>query len=254
MNRKQLKNHIARLLSVGPPDILRNELQGFKARSLVNPLISLLCHTEDRIRWNAVFMLGWVIDTISESDIENGRVIMRRLLWMLNDESGGIGWGVPEAMAETMFHNRTLAREYLHMLVSYTKDDGPELFQDGNFLELPMMQQGVLWGVCRVAEKYPSALLENGITENLSVYFASANNTVRGLVCRLCGLLQADSFRSNIQSLIPDEGMVQIYSDTGGQQYSVGSLAKQALLHLDRGSISQSTPGGRSWYCSPPRQ
>ena len=235
MNRKQLKKHIAQVLRSDTPDDIRNELQRFEARSLVNPLISLLCHTEDTIRWNAVFTLGWVIDIISETDLEGGRVIMRRFLWMLNDESGGIGWGVPEAMAETMYLNRAMAQEYLHMLVSYTKDDGPEQFQDGNFLELPMMQEGVLWGVCRVAEKYPSALLENGIIENLTVYFSSPNSTVRGLVCHLCGLLEAKSFRSNLQSLIADQGTTQIYSETGGHQYSVGSLAKQALSRLDRG-------------------
>eukprot|EP00362_Geleiidae_sp_MMETSP1317_P000447 CAMPEP_0201284794 /NCGR_PEP_ID=MMETSP1317-20130820/84991_1 /ASSEMBLY_ACC=CAM_ASM_000770 /TAXON_ID=187299 /ORGANISM="Undescribed Undescribed, Strain Undescribed" /LENGTH=71 /DNA_ID=CAMNT_0047606373 /DNA_START=1077 /DNA_END=1289 /DNA_ORIENTATION=- len=67
--------------------------------------------------------------------MEEARIVMRRMLWSMNDESGGIGWGVPEAMAEVMTCNKGLAEEYIHMLISYMREDGEELFQDGNFLE-----------------------------------------------------------------------------------------------------------------------
>ena len=40
--------------------------------------------------------------------------------------------------------------EYIHMLVSYIREDGPEAFQDGNFIELPLLQRGVLWGIGRL--------------------------------------------------------------------------------------------------------
>jgi len=43
-----------------------------------------------------------------------------------------------------------LAEEYLHMLVSYMREDGPKAFQDGNFIELPMLQRGLLWGIGRL--------------------------------------------------------------------------------------------------------
>jgi len=41
-----------------------------------------------------------VISNLTEKEMESARVIMRRLMWSLNDESGDIGWGAPEAMAE----------------------------------------------------------------------------------------------------------------------------------------------------------
>jgi len=37
---------------------------------------------------------------------------MRRLMWNLNDESGGIGWGNPEAMGEILACHEALANEY----------------------------------------------------------------------------------------------------------------------------------------------
>ena len=43
-----------------------------------------------------------VVSRLADSDMEAARVIMRRLMWNLNDESGGIGWGSPEAMGEIL--------------------------------------------------------------------------------------------------------------------------------------------------------
>jgi len=102
------------------------------------------------VRWHAVSVFGTTVDRMAGQDLESARIVMRRFLWSLNDESGGIGWGAPEAMAEIMYHCRPLAEEHLHMLVSYMREDGPEAFQDGNFIELPMLQRGLLWGIGRL--------------------------------------------------------------------------------------------------------
>jgi len=56
--------------------------------------------------------------------MESARVIMRRLMWSLNDESGGIGWGAPEAMGEIMARHEQLTKEYSAILGSYIREDG----------------------------------------------------------------------------------------------------------------------------------
>ena len=71
--------------------------------------------------------MGAVVEKLAWEDMEGARVIMRRLMWSLNEESGGIGWGAPEAMAEIMARHLELAREYSHMLISY-------MDYEGNFL------------------------------------------------------------------------------------------------------------------------
>ena len=78
---------------------------------------------------------------------------MRRLMWMLNDESGGIGWGAPEAMAEAMACHPRLAEEYVRILLSYIREDG-------NFLEYEPLRRGALWGIGRLARVYPEMLIE----------------------------------------------------------------------------------------------
>ena len=61
-------------------------------------------------------------------------------------------------MAEIMANDDQLADEYLHMLLSYMREDGPELFADGNYLELPMLQRGLLEALDEAVQTAPEAL------------------------------------------------------------------------------------------------
>jgi len=64
------------------------------------------------------------VPKIADEDMESARIIIRKLMWSLNDESGGIGWGVPEAMANIMLNHKDLFKEYGHILRSYAKGGG----------------------------------------------------------------------------------------------------------------------------------
>jgi len=233
MKRQQLKRYIATVLEEYDLVQARKQLASISQRSLVNPLVSCLCHGNELVRWHCVSILGEVVHHIAADDMEQGRIIMRRFLWMLNDESGGIGWGVPEAMSESMYHNKKLAEEYMHMLVSYSKDDGDELFQDGNFIELPLLQHGVLWGLCRLAEKYKKRLRDNKVGENIGFYLSSEDGQVRGLACLFCGLMEMTEFGRQLGSLTTDTGVVRVYSDGEWSNHTVGHLASRSLTHME---------------------
>jgi len=232
MNRLELKRHIIQLLQQNDLEEIRRQLLERREKNLLNPLFSCLCHADERVRWHAVSGFGFIVPRTAEKDLEQARTVMRRFLWMLNDESGGIGWGVPEAMAEVMSHSRPLGKEYLHMLVSYTIDDGPELFQDGNFLELDLMQEGVLWGLCRVAPGYKDELLQLGVSGGLNVYFQSSKAQVRGLACRLSGLLGLNAYEEQLLDLLEDPGALRIYHQGSFEEYTVAELARSAADKL----------------------
>lgn len=232
MKRRQLKHQVVSLLREENLAAVNKQLSAYDQKSLINPLVSCLCHTDETVRWHSVSALGPVINAIAAQEFESARLVMRRFLWMLNDESGGIGWGVPEALSEAMYHNDRLAAEYLHMLVSYARSDGPELFQDGNFIELPLLQHGVLWGLCRLAEKYREQLVDKEAYENIGFYLASEDAQVRGTASLLCGLLGRGEFISSLQGLCEDPETVRIYVDGQLENYSVGRLASEALSAL----------------------
>ncbi len=147
MRTRALKKQIMARLSCpsGELDKALTEVADLPARQAINPLIGLYCSGDERLRWRAISATGLLVSRLAASDMESGRVIVRRLMWSLNDESGGIGWGAPEAMGEIMARHLGLAREYACILISY-------LDKNGNYLELPALQEGVLWGLARLAE------------------------------------------------------------------------------------------------------
>ncbi len=153
LTHRAIKRHIKEILQGGDFSAAMAALEGFPARRAVNPLISFFCSGDSRLRWRAVSGMGVVVSRLAENEMESARVVMRRLMWTLNDESGGIGWGAPEAMGEITARHAGLAREFACILVSYIRPDC-------NYLEHPVLQRGVLWGLGRLAHARPEKVMD----------------------------------------------------------------------------------------------
>jgi hypothetical protein len=167
--------------------------------------------------------MGTVVAKMADEDMESARVIMRRLMWNLNDESGGIGWGSPEAIAEILTCHDGLAKEYAHILISYAREDG-------NYLEHEVLQRGLIWGMGRLAQVRPHVLKE--AIQYLFPYLESMDATVRGLAAWVMGLLAVEDALPQIRRLKNDENQIQIYTDRGLISCRVMDLAEEALSRL----------------------
>ncbi len=124
------------------------------------------------VRSKAVQIFGILMSRLADQSMESARQVMRRLIWSLNDESGGIGWGAPEAMAEAMALHEGLAQEYAHMLLSY-------VWEEGNYLEYLPLRQGALKGIARLACARPALMKSLGAEERLHEYVADEDNESR---------------------------------------------------------------------------
>ncbi|MBW2645566.1 MAG: HEAT repeat domain-containing protein [Deltaproteobacteria bacterium] len=224
---RALKRKVLDLLNRDDFDQTLNELCLLPGRRVVNPLVSFLCHHDQRIKWRAVTALGVTVANLAEKDMESARVIMRRFMWMLNDESGGIGWGAPEAMAEIMACHERLAEEYVHILISYMREDA-------NFLEHEILQRGVVWGIGRLAQVRPHLLQSRGVAHDLPLYLESRDSMVRGLAIWALGLLGTEPARARLESFVSDDGEVELYLNRKLVTCSVGGLAKEALATLQQ--------------------
>ena len=100
------------------------ELGRDSPRKIVNGLFPLLYSQDEIVKWRAVTFMGLFVRNLAEEDMESARDVVRRLRWTLNDESGGIGWGSPEAMGEILTCHEGLAGEYAPILLSYANRDG----------------------------------------------------------------------------------------------------------------------------------
>lgn len=220
---RALKKRVLELLGISDFYVALNKLRRYPARKVINPLFSFLYNRDDRVRWRAIKAVGAVVSGLADEDMESARVIMRRLMWNLNDESGGIGWGSPEAMGEIMACHNGLAKEYVNVLISYTN-------KDGNYLELEQLQRGLLWGIGRLSQVRPH-LLKNAVLR-LTPYLECADPNVRGLAAWVAGLLEKEDVRPGLKKLTEDEARLEIYRDGDIVNCRVKDLANEALERL----------------------
>jgi len=132
---------------------------------------------------------------------------MRRFMWTLNDESGGIGWGSPECMGEIMARHQGLALEYRRILFSYLAqgDTGSD-----NYLEYLPLRRGAFWGLARLAQGDP-VLAREGSFQVLKALRQENDPEILALICLYLRL----SRRSPDEFPRPDpgNGTLEIYWD-----------------------------------------
>ena len=150
---KKLKREVLELLEQNDFENNIQIIHKYDERKLANALFPFLCSTDKKIKEHAVTAMGEVVSKIAESDLEFARTVMRRLMLSLTEESGGIGWGAPEAMGAIMARSEKLAEEYHKILISYTLGGGNELdFED--------LQKDVIAGLRRLSQVRPSLVKE----------------------------------------------------------------------------------------------
>ena len=221
---RKLKAKILDLLLADNPNECVRELSLLPAREVMSPLFSFLCNDNELVRWRSVTVIGQIMRNLAERDIERARDFMRRLMWSLNEESGGIGWGAPEAIGEIMACDEKLGPEYAPVFMSY-------LDPKGNFIEYEMLQRGLIWGLVRLAESRPELAI--GAAAHIGRYLESGDATVRGLAAWAAGLLQAQETRARLKELLSDESELRIYSDGKITTISVRNLAERGLALLN---------------------
>ncbi len=218
------KQQIFEILSGSDYDAGLAELRRLPPEKSVNALFPFLYSTRDTIKWHAVSALGRIVLDMAKDGMESARIVVRRLMWNLNDESGGIGWGSPEAMGEILARHEKLAEEYAPILLSYAK-------KDGNFLELPLLQRGLLWGISRLSEERPQ--LVKGAFPHLMAYLESEDSAVRGHAARIMGLIEANEAREPLLRLVKDEAVYTTYLDDQCSTRLVGKTAEEALKRIE---------------------
>ncbi len=215
-----LRNRLAELLRADDFAAHLTEWTRFPPRQVISPLLSFLFSTDETVKWRAVTAVGIVVAEMAERDLEAARTIMRRLMWSLNDESGGIGWGAPEAMGEIMARHGQLAEEYHCILFSYIRDDC-------NRLEHDLLECGVLWGLGRLAQERPHLL--EGFIRYSDPYLRSRNPTQRGLAAWTLGILGAAFPPETIAHLLKDHTQTTIYEQGSLHRYRISELAARLL-------------------------
>ena len=219
MHNRALKKTVRNLLNGRNLEEALDQLCQMKLRRVINPLVSFFYSGDEALRWHSITAAGAVISKMADQNIEDSRIIMRRLMWNLNDESGGIGWGSPEAMGEAMARSAKLAEEYTAILVSY-------LNPQGNFLEHPVLQRGVLWGIARLANSRAHMAAE--AAPFLGAFMESGDPIHRGLAAWCARTLSSVAEVTIPAHIFKDNTVIRLYTGEAFRELPVYQLATGA--------------------------
>jgi AraC family transcriptional regulator of adaptative response/methylated-DNA-[protein]-cysteine methyltransferase len=190
-----------------------------RTRRVLGMLVSLTFDADPQIGWRAVEAMGVAAARIADDDPNHVREHLRRLYWLLSEESGGICWRSPEAMAEIVSHRPTLFAEYIpivaSLLVSLEEED------------LDHFRSGALWAIGRlgaVAGRHLQAVMPA-----VTVALDHPDSQVRGMA--VWALMQAGETAPLLEKprLRDDAGPVDLYERGTLTRTSVGRLVGRAL-------------------------
>lgn len=96
---------------------------------------------DGRLRWPAIETVAKLMTRWWHSGKEDKvRQYIRTLFWSMSDESGGIGWSSPQAIAEIIVNIPELIDPYASMMIAYS-------------IEEPPLIKGGLWGIGRLGRQ-----------------------------------------------------------------------------------------------------
>lgn len=179
--------------------------------------LTALTYDQDRtLSWRAVEALGLAASQIAEDDPEYVRVHLRRLIWLLNDESGGIGWRAPEAIGEIIRHKPDLFENFIPILVNLM-DTEPE--------DAIRFRVGWLWAIGRLAEvRLQDA---RAALPWILPCLDDPDPQVHGMAAWCLGQMRCRIPLEMLQSLQSGEGKVELYVSPDNQFLDLGELLRK---------------------------
>ena len=222
MRRRGIKQQIGRLLAAEDFGPALEAIRAWPPRRAISPLFGFFCDLDETVKWHAVTAAGALVADLADTDPESARTVVRRFIWNLNDESGGIGWGCPEAMGESLARSAVLAREYWRISTSYIRPGG-------TYLEHTMLQRGAVW---RLARGRPHLVAACG--DLLLPYLRSDDAILRATAAWAAEALPAPRLRSALGALSGDDSELRLYDGLEFHRETVSALARKAIGAIDR--------------------
>lgn len=186
-------------------------------KGVIRWLISLTYDKQDVIGWRAIEAIGVVSRAFAKDSIERLGIMrdtIRRLLWSMGEESGGIGWSSAEILGEIVASDVDAFNDIIPILWSFRDED--------NF------RAGIIWAMGRIAMTRPE--LVGFIMQDLPGMLADKNPAVRGYTIWVLCILDSACINSDrISGLSGDKGPVPFYSNGDLLAKTVGEMAGEAL-------------------------
>ena len=191
-------------------------------RGALRTLMGLLFHEDELVKWRAVTAIG----RLAASSPEAMRPKVFGLLWSLSEESGTVGWGSAQAIAEMYVNNPALAGEAIRPVLHYPDDE--ELARPAN-RNTPLLA-GSIWATGRIADADPALAGEMG--EALTGFLDDPDPRVRAVTAWALGRIGYGAAAGALEKLTGDGQAAEVYIDEELTRHTVGRYAADALARI----------------------
>lgn len=212
-----MKIPVRRLLGQGRLDEIAE--RAGRSRRVLGTLVSMTFDADPQTAWRAVDAMGRAAARIAEEDPAFVREHLRRLFWLMSEESGGICWRAPEAMAEIVGRCPELFADYvpvvLHLILEAAEED------------LEHFRPGMLWAIGRLGP-----LAEASADEVLPTVIHALDHEdarVRGMAVWCLHRLGRNDALTGRADLADDAGAFDFYADGVVRRTRVGEMVRRVL-------------------------
>jgi len=179
-----------------------------------------LYETDENLRWPAIEAVAELMGRWwHEGSRERVYEYIRRQLWLLNEESGGIGWSAPETIAEMILRIPELLEPYGHVMVS-------------SVLKEQDLLSGSLWAIGRLGKRVRDELY--AYQDKILAAFDSDEPETLALAARAMGESGFDPAVPSLEMLRDRKETVRIYIDGHFQGKPLGDWSNEAVAKIRR--------------------
>jgi hypothetical protein len=230
MTQLEIKRTIQQALEQNDLDVVVSLVQ--LHRRALSQLVRIAYDKDTLSGWRAIKAIGRVAKVLVNTDDEFLRVTIRKLLWSLSDESGGIGWAAPEILGEIVSADPGKFSDIIPLIA--------EVYE----IEEIVFRPGVIYALMRIAETAPELVMNyqkiiiSSLTDKDPMIRIYALDLIRLLWPSVCKKNRwSNEYQYKIESAIKnmksDSKVVWIYQNISFIDIEVGCYAKNILEKLN---------------------
>lgn len=191
-------------------------------------LQSNLYHTDETLRWHSIEAIAILLSRRWEFG-QQERVLdyLRRLIWSISNESGGIGWSAPQTIAEIVAAIPQLSEPFVNIMI------------DRVFSEPTLIKSG-LWGIGRLGHRARQSI--ELFQDVILASFTVDDPETLGLAAWALGEIRLKSALPYLQTLRQRQEPVRIYVPPCFLEKTLGSWVRGAIAEIDRDTAVAETP------------
>jgi len=229
---RQLRTEVLDALRADPWPRGLDTLAHYPPKSLIGPLFACLLEPDRLVTLRAATAFGVVTSRLYDWRPEEARRLLRDFMWRLNEESGNIGWGIPEAFGEILaIADKDLAEQFHLVLASYVHERDCDT--GDNYLEHNPLRRGAYWALGRLAHARPEFALP--AFPDLVSALDDGDPESRGFAAWALGPLlplakeSVGAARVKLARLAPDDSAFELYENGALAPTTVAKQASRAL-------------------------